>query len=1399
MDVVVLYIFILGFGVNLTIQDKEIKHVVPYEKSCHLDEIEFFRPFNCSAVEGDTVKHQGSCIIEDFGNDSSVSGRFKVLTCKHGRWSGTPISVDNLQHRHKRFVFPVAVTLCALFCGGGGGGGTKTVTKYLPSFHGHCRPADISENYNVAAGDTSVVVGWTTPSATDRDGKTPRVTQIGGIVNGGRFEGAISGTTYKITYKATDSDGLKAYCYFSFTVTILTCKTLPWPANGERRCDNNNNILGTSCHYACAPGYHLTGRSTVTCENSATPSWSAIPTCEKITCKVPSYPVQSIVQCLRYDFRSVCSIQCRKGYTLEGPSYIKCRRDGTWSHAGLSTCRDKTPPTITCITPQTYYAERGRTSTTVKWHVPTAVDDIDPFPTVVKTEGPALGTRLEVGRNIVKYKAVDADGNESPECFIELHVEEIACDHPSDFFEDTFLVFNCSLPRYVYGVSCTLSCDAHLPLEGANLVKCEADGISNGVWNWTTEVKPHCKEIACPDLDPPINGALVYDTILTRPMYTMMCNEEFDIPVIGSNFQGVFFCTDDGDWTPFTNVPDCIEPRNPKSLHLPAKLYYFSGECGSDTTMAQIEKQFKDILESDLNPYFEIICPPGKTCEAEDVKIICGPIQDRKKRSLSLEYKSGHQRLRNNTAGQIAEHVHVMQKHSTHTHLLVLEFHIVMELKVDNTSLRDAILEYSDMQLNILKPAVQDMINNGTFDVRGFDLKKDSFQTPKSGDVKCPPGHKLHQLKCKPCPLGYFLNETASKCQLCSVGQYKDNESDIYCTSCPSGYSTKKAGSKSQADCSKLCSPGTYSPDTMESCSPCRHGYYQDEYGQTSCKLCPSDTTSVSVNSTSVTACKRATDKCLSSPCNGHVCTNGENNFTCTCQDGWSGSTCTVPPDFCINNLCENGATCISGETNYECTCLPGYNGTFCEIQPVNGDWSGWTSWSECSLSCGSGTRNRTRQCDSPPPDTYGTDCIGDQIETTACNVESCPVCKEFERKYGTRLNCSTDLMTGTEKCLLYCEKDKFLPPGLMEFQSYTCGPSTNYMWDSLDNPPGCVDPVGPDNVNITVNVDYTSSIPDNASKSFEDIIGDQISSVPCYNSPNCLISVEIKQFSMSLSFNIPLHLGPDIQYEDYISTGTGKSCIIPLLHTASGALKELIDAISFLELTAQYIQNNTNELFDVNVSGVTYTADVDSLTFGARVTCNSGFVPLDGICIACPSGTYSANGVCNFCEKATYQASTGQISCLPCPDGQTTSTIGSSDMHQCTEMISESTGTDAETTISTMKSHEHHDNDHFDFDRSIVFIAIGISTVALVVVLFIADRSIVFIAIGISTEALIVVLFIADRSIVFKAIGISTEALIVVLFIADRSIVFIAIGISTVALVVALLRLLLSFTGKFR
>lgn len=56
----------------------------------------------------------------------------------------------------------------------------------------------------------------------------------------------------------------------------------------------------------------------------------------------------------------------------------------------------------------------------------------------------------------------------------------------------------------------------------------------------------------------------------------------------------------------------------------------------------------------------------------------------------------------------------------------------------------------------------------------------------------------------------------------------------------------------------------------------------------------------------------------------------------------------------------------------------------------VSGAWSCWSSWSQCSSSCGGGHHQRTRTCNSPAPANGGDICIGLHTEEALCNTHVC-------------------------------------------------------------------------------------------------------------------------------------------------------------------------------------------------------------------------------------------------------------------------------------------------------------------------------------------------------------------------------------------------------------------------
>ena len=57
----------------------------------------------------------------------------------------------------------------------------------------------------------------------------------------------------------------------------------------------------------------------------------------------------------------------------------------------------------------------------------------------------------------------------------------------------------------------------------------------------------------------------------------------------------------------------------------------------------------------------------------------------------------------------------------------------------------------------------------------------------------------------------------------------------------------------------------------------------------------------------------------------------------------------------------------------------------------VDGDYTEWSA-SECSVTCGVGTKTLTRTCTNPPPSNGGKDCsdLGPAQETETCHEQAC-------------------------------------------------------------------------------------------------------------------------------------------------------------------------------------------------------------------------------------------------------------------------------------------------------------------------------------------------------------------------------------------------------------------------
>ncbi|XP_039305004.1 cubilin isoform X2 [Solenopsis invicta] len=161
---------------------------------------------------------------------------------------------------------------------------------------------------------------------------------------------------------------------------------------------------------------------------------------------------------------------------------------------------------------------------------------------------------------------------------------------------------------------------------------------------------------------------------------------------------------------------------------------------------------------------------------------------------------------------------------------------------------------------------------------------------------------------CSASPYVQCINTMGSRtCGACPPGYRGDGVSCIFVGGC----AINNGGCHPLATC--IENPSLSSSYVLCSCPP---NYVGNGMGPNGCQL-----TDVSLNTA-----------CSSNPCVHGTCVpNGAHGFTCTCNPGYSGSTCHIPTNPCSPNPCRNSGICtvLSGQAT--CQCTPSFTGTRCE------------------------------------------------------------------------------------------------------------------------------------------------------------------------------------------------------------------------------------------------------------------------------------------------------------------------------------------------------------------------------------------------------------------------------------------------------------------------------------
>ncbi|XP_054755195.2 sushi, von Willebrand factor type A, EGF and pentraxin domain-containing protein 1-like isoform X1 [Lytechinus pictus] len=682
----------------------------------------------------------------------------------------------------------------------------------------------------------------------------------------------------------------------------ITCPPLPDPNNAVRTCNTADRSIGTACELQCEPGYEFKQDAVteVTCQRDSetTAQWSADDT-EQDPCKKVSCPPLSVVNPLRMQpagicleiprFGQMCTYDCKPGYQAEGTvDTVTCQANGTWDPPAANVrCRDNTPPVLICPDDISNPTDPFMSTCRINWELPDATDNTGVPVKLRSTHSPPY--RFDIGTTTVMYSGTDLEGNMA-NCSFTITVRD---EEP---------------PRIG-------NCNGEFNAIDPGLDPSGGLDIDDEDWN-TSIIDDNSGSVSVDILGVPSgsNFPLGESEVVARATDSSGNSQDCNTTIIVSNYFCPFYPP------PLNGAVACANVAGGQHCRVSCKRkFHFTGEVKNLYACVQDAngKHFWSLPDGS-NTRLEMPWPDCASPRRANAGLIrtgfrfTGPCLDSDSQNQTrINFVSVFEHLINTgalgpcsqprvqcTFDDVVVQCGQTQRRNKRQAIDgrggtdVVEITFTLRLEMMETVGPDFnILEY----VEAATISAQDSIASGnvTLRVGGIDLAlSDDPFLQLEYSVICEAGHvPSSNGSCVPCAPGTF--ENMGVCERCPVGTFQDQYGNTTCRNCPADTSTANPGAKSAFKCKSRCRPGTYSMSGVESCSACPIGTYEPDRGSTECNACPDGLTTWTNGNTDVEYCTNICPRGTFSPTGFAPCQDCPKG---TYQPRASQTSCTLCP-----------------------------------------------------------------------------------------------------------------------------------------------------------------------------------------------------------------------------------------------------------------------------------------------------------------------------------------------------------------------------------------------------------------------------------------------------------------------------------------------------------------------